>query len=268
MPPAVTGVAIASTPSQDVDNDGTPETYGLGETIRVQVTFSRAVTVTGTPRLKIDMDSDPTWGEFWASYESGTGTKVLTFARQVASPNVSTQGVAVLQNTLALNGGTIKDKADASVNATLTHEGQAHNAAHKVNHMIVPPRFLSASVNGATLRVVFDKNLVAYSVPAPGAFHVTVAGSRRDVAADGVAIAGATVTLTLASAVTAGQAVSMRYTIPATNPLQDVNGADPAVFGDQPVSNTTGRPAGRRRQRWWWPAERRRWRWRQRRRRP
>ena len=118
--PKVTGVKISSTPSLDVDGDNTRETYGLGEKIQVQATFDKNVTVTGTPRLKIDFSSEA-WGEKWANYESGSGTKVLTFSYTVATPNVSTQGIAVLENTLELNGGTIKD-AD-SVDATLTHTG-------------------------------------------------------------------------------------------------------------------------------------------------
>ena len=105
--PGVSGVAISSTPAHG-------DTYGLGETIRVKVTFDEAVTVDtagGTPRLKIKMD--PTWGEFWAAYESGSGTAELTFAHRVAEPNTSPRGVAVLGNTLERNGGTIRSAGDA-----------------------------------------------------------------------------------------------------------------------------------------------------------
>ena len=132
-PPKVTGVEISSTPSLDVDGDNTKETYGLGEKIQVQATFDKNVTVTGTPRLKIKMD--PNFGEFWANYESGSGSKVLTFAYTVASPNMSPNGIAVLENTLELNGGTIKD---GTVDAALAHTGLAHNAAHKVNSGLQP----------------------------------------------------------------------------------------------------------------------------------
>ena len=51
-PPSVTGVAVVS-------NAGDDATYGLGETIEVEVTFDEAVAVdTGgaAPRLKLDMD--------------------------------------------------------------------------------------------------------------------------------------------------------------------------------------------------------------------
>ncbi|MCY4389481.1 MAG: SwmB domain-containing protein, partial [Desulfurellaceae bacterium] len=134
--PTVSAVAITSTPSHDADNSGSPETYGLGDTIEVQVTFSKPVTVTGTPRLKIKMD--PSFGEKWAEYDRGSGTKTLTFDYEVESPNTSPQGIAVLENTLELNSGTIKA---GSTDANLAHTGLAHDAGHKVDHQLTetPP---------------------------------------------------------------------------------------------------------------------------------
>ena len=85
---AVTGVEVVS-------GAGADKTYGLGDTIHVRVTFDETVDVTGSPRLKIDMDPAD-WGEKWASYESGSGTSSLTFAHTVVEPNYSTQGIAVL----------------------------------------------------------------------------------------------------------------------------------------------------------------------------
>ncbi len=102
-----------------------------------------------------------------------------------------------------------------------------------------PPTFSSATVNGATLKVVFDEDLDTGSVPAPGDFDVQVAGSSRTVASSGVAIADATVTLTLSSAAAAGEIVTVAYTKPAANPLQDATGNDVADFTAQTVTNNT-----------------------------
>ena len=123
-PASVTGVAVSSSPQANA-------TYALGETIRVTLTFSEAVTVTGSPRLKIDMDPAD-WGEKWAGYTSGSGTATLTFTHTVVEPNISTQGIAVLANTLALNGGDIESKA-TDTDADLSHDGLAHDANHKVD---------------------------------------------------------------------------------------------------------------------------------------
>ncbi len=121
-PASVTGVTVIS-------SAGTDKTYGIGDTIHVRVTFDGPVEVTGTPRLKIDMDPAH-WGEKWAAYESGSGTSSLTFAHTVVEPNYSTQGIAVLENTLELNGGTIRS---GGVDAALAHTGRPHDANHKVD---------------------------------------------------------------------------------------------------------------------------------------
>ena len=128
--PSVTGVDVTSSPLSG-------DTYLLGETIRVTITFSEDVDVTGAPQLKIDMDPAD-WGEKLAGYDSGTGTASLTFAHTVVEPNFSSQGIAVLADSLALNGGTIKSSA-SQADAALSHIRLNHNAAHKVDWQRSPP---------------------------------------------------------------------------------------------------------------------------------
>ena len=121
-----TGVAISSAPGDD-------DRYALGDTIRVSLTFSDAVdvdTTGGTPRLKIKMG--PTYGEKWADYSGGSGTTTLTFDYTVVQPNTSPGGVAVLANTLELNGGAIRSTGTRT-DAHLTHAGLAHSPSHKVD---------------------------------------------------------------------------------------------------------------------------------------
>ena len=121
--PEATGVAVVS-------DAGPDDTYGIGDVIRVAVTFDAAVTVTGTPGLKIDMDP-AAWGEKRAAYESGSGTARLVFAHTVVEPNYSTQGIAVVADSLALDGGTIRTASGAD--AALAHAGLGHDARHKVD---------------------------------------------------------------------------------------------------------------------------------------
>ena len=126
MRPGWTGVAVVS-------DAGGDDTYGLGDVIRVRVTFDEKVSVDttgGTPRLKIKMD--PTWGEFWAAWEGGSGTEALTFTHTVVEPNTSPRGIAVLANTLETGGGTIQSVATGA-HAGPTHAGLGHDPAHKVN---------------------------------------------------------------------------------------------------------------------------------------
>ena len=99
-----------------------------------------------------------------------------------------------------------------------------------------PPAFASAAVDGATLTITFNGALDPGSVPSEDAFTVTVAGSEVDLAATSpVSVSGSTVTLTLASAVTSGQTVTVGYAAPDSNPLRD------ADMAKNPVPNFTAR---------------------------
>ena len=130
-PAAVTGVTVVS-------DAGSDATYGLGERIRVRVAFSEAVAVTGSPGIAIDMDPAE-WGEKRAVYESGSGTDALVFVHEVVEPNLSVQGIAVLADTLALDGGATIRSTETQTDAALGHTGRAHDPAHKVDWRLAPP---------------------------------------------------------------------------------------------------------------------------------
>ena len=99
-------------------------------------------------------------------------------------------------------------------------------------------------MNGATLTLTYDKTLDTGSVPAGSAFTVKVGGSGVNLAGTTpVGISGTTVTLTLAAAVTHGEAVTVSYARPGSNPLQDEEGNVAADLTDRTVSNDTPPPA-------------------------
>ncbi len=128
--PTVTGVEVASWAGQD-------NWYEFGKVISLRVAFSEAVVVTGSPTLGIDMDPAD-WGRKDAVYASGSGTDELMFTHEVVWPNFSAQGIAVLADTLALNGGTIQS-ASGGVDADLAHSGLDHDAAHRVDWQRTTP---------------------------------------------------------------------------------------------------------------------------------
>ena len=104
----------------------------------------------------------------------------------------------------------------------------------------VPPSPFSASVDGATLTVTFDEALDTNGGPDKTAFAVTVAGNDRGV--DTVSVSGSIVTITLVTAVFAGDAVTVDYTAPTDQSaarLQDLAGNAAASFSGQDVSNNT-----------------------------
>ena len=100
------------------------------------------------------------------------------------------------------------------------------------------PALELARVRGAEMALRFDAALDDSSVPAASAFAVSVAGSARSVSS--VSVSRFLVTLTLASAVTSGQAVTVGYTPPSTGKLR-ARGGGPAVaaFSGEAVANDT-----------------------------
>ena len=81
-------------------------------------------------------------------------------------------------------------------------------------------------MNGTTVVLTYNKPLDGASTPSSTAFHLRVADNRASV--DEVSVNGSEVTLTLASPVQAGQTVSLDYTQPMSNPIQDASGNNKA----------------------------------------
>ena len=121
--PTVSTVAVTSDP-------GTDDTYALGENIDGTLTFSEAVTVTGTPYLLIDVGGT----NRRASYHSGSATTQLLFRYTVLAGDDDDDGIAVVANSLTLDGGTIVATDDAT-GATLDHAALA-TTDHKVDIVV------------------------------------------------------------------------------------------------------------------------------------
>ena len=99
------------------------------------------------------------------------------------------------------------------------------------------PVLRSATTTALALGLTYDENLDADSEPAPSAFTVTVDGASRTVT--GVSVDETKVLLTLATAVRAGETVTVSYAVPANNPLRDEARNPAASFADHPVTNET-----------------------------
>ena len=110
----------------------------------------------------------------------------------------------------------------------------------------IAPVFGAAAVNGATLTMTYNEAINGAAAPQASSFSVVVDGAAVDVNA--VAVAGQAVTLTLASAVLAGDVVLVSYTDPTTGndalAIQDLAGNDAVSVLDAPVTNNknTGTP--------------------------
>src|SRR3990167_8856519 len=98
------------------------------------------------------------------------------------------------------------------------------------------PRLFLAFVDGSSLWLLYDEALDTGSVPAVGDFAVVVAGGADVVTV--VAVNGSAVKLTLTTAATEGQVVTVSYTAGAS-PIQDIAGNDAANLVAQSVENFT-----------------------------
>ena len=116
--PTVTSVDVTSDPGSDGG-------YAIGDTIEVGLTFSEAVTVTGTPQLTLNVGGETRQ----ASYSEGGATTQLVFTYTVAAGDEDSDGIAVVANSLALKGGAIQAGA---TNAALTH-ASLQTDDHKVD---------------------------------------------------------------------------------------------------------------------------------------
>ena len=137
--PRLTGAAIISSPRSG-------DTYIRSETIKVGLTFSENVVVTGTPLASIGMGSG-NGARRGATYASGSGSKDLVFNYVVQAADADTDGVSIFDNPLAQDGrpsagvqggGSIKS-ASTQRPALLTGTGASSNGSHKVNGAKVPP---------------------------------------------------------------------------------------------------------------------------------
>ena len=119
--PFVTQVAIVSDPGPD-------DTYARGQVITVSMTFSEAVTVTGTPKIYLEFDGALRAADYSGA---GAGTGQLLFNYTVQPDDRDDDGVSVAAYTLTLNGGSIRSQDD-STDAILGHTG-VHEPGHRVN---------------------------------------------------------------------------------------------------------------------------------------
>ena len=116
--PTIESVAVTSDPGEDGG-------YAIDDEIQVGLTFSEAVTATGVPQLNLDVGGQ----NRTAAYSEGSGNAQLVFSYTVATGDEDTDGIAVVADSLALNGGAIRAGA---TNATLTHAALQAND-HKVD---------------------------------------------------------------------------------------------------------------------------------------
>ena len=232
--PSGDGYIVESITMRRYDNqDGEP--YGIGDRIVFVVQFSgdTLCVTAASPKVKFNIGSSQ---KNASKSGGGTGDK-LWYEYNVAVGDFDSDGIEIPAGATAL-----PDTYYAAMSCNNSYDKSGIKAQgpfpdRKVDG--VYPSVDSAVVNGTALVLTWDETLRDDSVPAASDFAVTVAGSGRSVS--NVALADSAVRLTLASAVTAGQTVTMSYT-KGTNPLKDLGSNDAPGLTDQAVTNSTAPP--------------------------
>ena len=127
-PPRVAAIYIDSSPARG-------DTYELGETVEVVVTFDGGVEATGEPRVALTIGTQTRHAT-----SSGWGSNSLHFSYTVQEGDRDEDGISIPANTLVLSGGTIT-APDGTTPADLTHAAVAADGGSKVNgSLVAPPR--------------------------------------------------------------------------------------------------------------------------------
>lgn len=150
------GVGVISSPRAG-------NAYGAGETISVDVEFEAPVTVDGLPTVSLDIGGE----RLLARYEGGSGTTTLTFSHVLGGDANDEDGVEIIGDSLALNGGSIL-AGERAASAAFAQVGPL--TGHKVDG--VSPHLVRTTAAGALLTLYCSEPLDRGSTPAPDAFWV------------------------------------------------------------------------------------------------
>ena len=240
----LSGNAADSISGQDVTNNTAPaQSLETTESVR---TSELEVAILGSPTgLQVSRHESGKLLASWAAPESGPAPTGYTVQWKESGGDWAEQddvSEAVVTGTSHIVAG-LTDGTEYAVRVIATTDDANSDPSEEVTATpaeTIPPELSSASVDGATLTLSFDEALDTGDAPDRSAFAVTVAGNGRGV--DTAAVSGSAVTLTLVTAVSAGDTVTVDYTAPtddSASRLKDLAGNAAASFSGQSVTNDT-----------------------------
>ena len=194
-----------------------------------------------------------TWDNALDEYSVPAGSAFTVKVGGTAVPLAAVDPVAVAGRTVTLtlesgvrhfdtvtvsyvapSGNPVRDEAGNAV-ANLADESVVNQTPDDI-----APAFVGAAVNGVTLTLTWNESLDESSVPAGSAFTVEVNGVSASLASGNpVSLSGARVTLTLAVAAVAGDAVKVSYTAPSSGRVRDIVGNHAGNLSDASVTDRT-----------------------------
>ncbi|OFW88048.1 MAG: hypothetical protein A3B66_10595 [Alphaproteobacteria bacterium RIFCSPHIGHO2_02_FULL_46_13] len=142
-------------------------------TIPFTINLSEAVTVTGTPRIAVDVGGVTRY----ATYSSGSGTSALTFTYSMVAGDVDLDGVTV-SSPIDLNGGTIKDLSGNDLSPLTFTVPNTSNV--KVNYPSLGMDFIYDADGRYTLNGTAYNDLSSFLTAASGTFTRASVGTYFD----------------------------------------------------------------------------------------
>ena len=160
--PTISAVAVTSTPVLETD------TYGVGETIEVSVTFDEAVNATSDTDFVLSVG-----GAKRAPLVRGSGTATLVFGYTVVSSDEDDDGIWIGDQDRTLVGnrngdpqnGTITSLATSTA-ADLTHSELGQQSDHKVDGSRTPSNYAPVFDPATATRTVEENSAAGTNVGA------------------------------------------------------------------------------------------------------
>lgn len=134
-------------------------------TIPLTVNLSENVTVTGTPRIAVDVGGTTRY----ADYTGGSGSSTLTFTLSPQAGDVDLDGITVT-SPIQLNSGTIKDAAGNDATLTFT---PPNTSGIKIDYPSLSLDFIADADGRYTLNGTVYNDLTSFLSAAGGAFART-----------------------------------------------------------------------------------------------
>lgn len=141
-------------------------------TIPLTVNLSETVTVTGTPRITVDVGGTTRY----ATYSSGSGTNVLTFTLSPQAGDVDLDGITV-SSPIDLNGGSIKDTAGNDATLTFT---PPNTTGIKIDYPSLSMDFVTDADGRYTLNGTAYNDLTSFLSASGGTFSRASVGTYYD----------------------------------------------------------------------------------------
>ena len=227
--PTVSGVSIVSAPASG-------DTYELAEDISVEVTFDRAVDVTGSPQIALNIGGSIRHVRL---FKLGT-TRLRSLDYLVRRVDTDADGISVGANALTLNGGTITAQG-GTANAVL--DLGTHAISNSGNHKVDGTRETAPTVSQVTITTGPDGTAYGLGewIGVLVVFDRGVEAARRNLLRLALAVGGTTRQAEAWNGATGGTRIWFAYFVQAAD--RDVDGID-VPAGALTLNGTTLRISG------------------------